>query len=162
VVALGCRDVVARAFYSVGDGRTPVVVAVAAMALNAAGDLTIGRRWGIPGLAASTTVSFAVAAVVSAALLGRRHGALIVGPALAGLARVAGARVTAGALALTVREVAGLDEGSPGVVGRRRPTPPCSPPASLSPTSACFGCSGCRRRPAASGLARRPRRRRRP
>ena len=42
LVALGWRELVVRASYALGDTRRPVLVAVAAMAVNVVGDLTLG------------------------------------------------------------------------------------------------------------------------
>lgn len=77
------RELVVRASYALGDTRRPVAVAVLAMVLNVIGDLTLGRHFGIAGLAASTTVAVLVAAVVNSWWLARQHG-------IAGLAAVAG------------------------------------------------------------------------
>ncbi len=90
--ALGWRELVTRAFYAYGDGRTPVLIAVVAMAVNVTGDVTLGRAYGVAGLAGSTSLSLAVALVLSVVALERRFGAAD-SRALAGLA----ARVIAAA-----------------------------------------------------------------
>ncbi|MDQ3468381.1 MAG: murein biosynthesis integral membrane protein MurJ, partial [Actinomycetota bacterium] len=69
VVALGWREVASRAFYAVGDARSPMLVALGAMALNVLGDVTLGVRLGVPGLAASTTASLAFAAAMTTIVL---------------------------------------------------------------------------------------------
>ena len=76
LVALGWREVVVHASYAVGDSRRPVFVALVAMAVNVAGDLTFGPIFGIAGLAASTSLSLVFAAVANTWLLGRRHRAV--------------------------------------------------------------------------------------
>jgi putative peptidoglycan lipid II flippase len=76
VLPLAWREVVMRAFYALGDTRTPVVVAVGAMAVNLAGDLTLGLALGVPGIAASTVLSLAVAAAANTVQLSRKHGAV--------------------------------------------------------------------------------------
>lgn len=91
--ALGWRELLTRAFYAYGDGRTPVLIALVAMAVNVAGDVTLGQAYGVGGLAGSTSLSLAVALVLSVVALERRFGAAD-GRALAGLA----ARVIAAAL----------------------------------------------------------------
>jgi len=77
VLALGWREVIVRASYALDDTKRPV--AVVAMVVNVAGDLTLGVAYGIPGLAASTSLSLVVAAVGNTWLLSRRHGAVEVG-----------------------------------------------------------------------------------
>lgn len=79
VLALGWREVIVRASYALDDTKRPVAVAVVAMVVNVAGDLTLGVAYGIPGLAASTSLSLVVAAVGNTWLLSWRHGAVEVG-----------------------------------------------------------------------------------
>lgn len=81
--ALALREPATRAFYALGDSRTPVVLALAGMAVNVVGDLTLGVRFGIPGLAASTSLSLALVAALTLWRL-RRAGE---GLGLAGLGR---------------------------------------------------------------------------
>jgi putative peptidoglycan lipid II flippase len=76
LLALGWREMVVRASYAMGDSRRPVLVFVFAMAINVVGDLTLGLRFGIAGLAASTSLSVVFAAVANTWLLGRRHAAV--------------------------------------------------------------------------------------
>jgi putative peptidoglycan lipid II flippase len=76
LLALGWRELVVRASYALGDSRRPVIVAVIAMAINVAGDLTLGLAFGIAGLAASTSMSLVFAAAANTWLLGRRHDAV--------------------------------------------------------------------------------------
>jgi putative peptidoglycan lipid II flippase len=103
LLALGCREVVVQASYARGDARAPVTVAVVAMLVNVAGDLTLGLRFGVPGVAASTTLSLVVAAAANTWLLRRRHRA-VAGRAVAGLAlRAAGLAVTSALAGAGVR-----------------------------------------------------------
>lgn len=74
LLGLAVREVAARACYAVGDSRTPVRVAVVAVALNVAGDLTVGVHFGVAGLAGSTSVSLLAAAVLLLWSMHRRHG----------------------------------------------------------------------------------------
>lgn len=109
VLALGWREVIVRASYALDDTRRPVAVAVVAMAVNVVGDLTLGVAFGIPGLAASTSLSLVIAAIGNTWLLSRRHGAVAVG-ALWGLLRrttVSAAATLAAALGVAwlVREL---------------------------------------------------------
>ncbi|HEX3196520.1 MAG TPA: murein biosynthesis integral membrane protein MurJ [Propionibacteriaceae bacterium] len=76
LLALGWREMVVRASYALGDSRRPVLVFVFAMSINVIGDFTLGLRFGIAGLAASTSLSVLFAAVANTWLLGRRHGAV--------------------------------------------------------------------------------------
>ncbi len=73
----------ARTSLAVGDSRILVTTAACAMVINVAGDLTLGLKLGIVGLAASTSASVLFAAVMLAILLARRHDAVD----LAGLGR---------------------------------------------------------------------------
>jgi putative peptidoglycan lipid II flippase len=76
LLALGWRELVARASYALGDSRRPVAVALIAMGVNVVGDLSLGLTFGIAGLAASTSLSVIFAAVANTWLLGKRHGAV--------------------------------------------------------------------------------------
>lgn len=76
---LAWRELTTRAFYAREDARTPVVVALIGMAVNVAGDLTLGRAFGVAGLAASTSLSLAVSTVLLMALLDRKLGLVSVG-----------------------------------------------------------------------------------
>ncbi|RIQ11147.1 murein biosynthesis integral membrane protein MurJ [Jiangella rhizosphaerae] len=107
VLALGWREVIVRASYALDDTRRPVAVAVVAMVVNVVGDLTLGLAFGIPGLAASTSLSLVVAAAGNTWLLSRRHDGVAVG-ALWGLLRrtTVSATVTLGA-ALGVTRLVG-------------------------------------------------------
>lgn len=103
LLALGWREVVLRASFAVGDSRGPVVVALFAMAVNVIGDLTLGLAWGVPGLAASTSLSLVIAAAANTWLLRRRHDLVAVRPlAMAGRVLVA-AGCAAVAAGVTVR-----------------------------------------------------------
>jgi putative peptidoglycan lipid II flippase len=75
-VGIGVRQIASRACFAVGDSRTPVAVATFSMVLNVVGDLTLGVAYGIPGLAASTSLSLVVGAGLLVLLLSRRHAAV--------------------------------------------------------------------------------------
>jgi putative peptidoglycan lipid II flippase len=112
LLALGWREVVLRASYAVGDSRRPVGVAMAAMLVNVAGDLTLGLRYGITGLAASTTLSLVLAAAANTWLLHRRHRGLSVRPAAALLVRSVVIACIAGGAGTAARELSALDSTS--------------------------------------------------
>lgn len=80
LVPLALRDLANRALYAWQDTRYPAMVAVAAMLVNVAGDLTLGRWFGITGLALATTMSFTLGFVLLAVQLSRRYRALSVWP----------------------------------------------------------------------------------
>ncbi|MGW0231852.1 murein biosynthesis integral membrane protein MurJ [Actinopolymorpha singaporensis] len=107
LLGLAVREVVARASLAVGDSRAPVLTALGAMGVNVVGDLTLGVRYGVTGLAASTSASVLLAATWLSVLTARRHRAL----ALAPMART----VLAVAVAAAVSAVAGV------AVSRRLP-----------------------------------------
>jgi putative peptidoglycan lipid II flippase len=111
LLALGWREVVVRASIAAGDSRGPVAIAVVAMVVNVAGDVTMGLAWGIPGLAASTSASLLLAAVANTWLLGRRHHLVAVRPLVLMAGRVllaAAVAAAAGLGVLTVTDDAGV------------------------------------------------------
>jgi putative peptidoglycan lipid II flippase len=118
LLALGWRELVARASYALGDSRRPVLVALVAMAVNVAGDLTLGLAFGIAGLAASTSLSLVFAAVANTWLLGRRHGAVDVGSVLGMVGRTATAATAGTAAGALLHRVLSpvLDAGVGGAV----------------------------------------------
>lgn len=95
-LALGLRSLASRVCLAVGDSRGPVVAGVVAMVVNVVGDLTLGVRYGIVGIAASTTLSLVVAALMVLWRVSSRHDALSGGAALRSLLRVAVAASVAG------------------------------------------------------------------
>jgi putative peptidoglycan lipid II flippase len=114
IVAVASRELVARAFYSLGDSRTPVLVAVLGMCINVVGDLTLGRRYGVIGLAISTSLSVVTAAALLGVLLNTRHQALAGRDMMARLGRIllaaAVGLMTAGAVRITL----GVEPASAG------------------------------------------------
>lgn len=103
LLAMSWREVVVKASYALGDSRTPVLVALVAMCVNVAGDLTVGLSFGVAGLAASTSAAMCLAAAANTWLLARRHGGVSIRP-LAGLVgrttAAAGAAALAGVVAV--------------------------------------------------------------
>jgi putative peptidoglycan lipid II flippase len=89
----------AQAFYALGDTRTPVKVAVAAMALNSALAVALAFPLRHGGLALATATSATANALALAWLLHRRLGPAPVAGARAGWARIV---VASGALALAL------------------------------------------------------------
>jgi putative peptidoglycan lipid II flippase len=103
VLFIAWRELVVRASYALADTRRPVAVAVLAMVLNVIGDLTLGRHFGIAGLAASTTLAVLVAAAANSWWLARHHGIGGIAAVAGSLWRVGGAGAgCAGALAVAV------------------------------------------------------------
>ena len=76
LIGLAIRNVMARTSLAVGDSRIVVTTAACAMVINVIGDLTLGLKLGIVGLAASTSVSVLFAGVMLSILLARRHDAV--------------------------------------------------------------------------------------
>lgn len=104
LLALGCRRIVVRASYAVGDARAPVVVAIIAMLINVVGDLLLAGPMGVAGIAVATTASLIFAAAANTWLLHHRHqavsllgfgGLLLRAGLAAGAALVAGSLVSA-------------------------------------------------------------------
>lgn len=111
---LAVRVIAARAFLAVGDSRTPVVVAVVSMAINIVGDLTVGVRYGVAGLAAATSASLIFGAALLLVLLERRHGAAPLHDVAVTTVRVSVAATGAAVVVLVLRpeRLAGLGGGS--------------------------------------------------
>ncbi len=108
LLPLAWGEVIVRASYALRDSRTPVAVALAAMAVNVVGDLTLGMAFGIPGIAATSVFSLAVAALANGALLSRRYAALDGVAVSASLCRLGLAGlVSAGVAAVTLALVEG-------------------------------------------------------
>lgn len=110
-LGLAVRSVASRASLAVGDSRTPSLVALAAMAVNVVGDLTLGVAFGVAGIAVSTSLSLVLAAALSVALLSRRHGAVSVPALTSAVARLGGAALVGGGLAAGVLALIGPDDG---------------------------------------------------
>jgi putative peptidoglycan lipid II flippase len=104
LLALGFRQVVVRASYAIGDSRGPVVVAVLAMVVNVVGDVLLAPVLGLAGIAAATTASLVVAALLNAWLLHRRHAGLDARATTALVARALVLAAVAGAAGLGARE----------------------------------------------------------
>lgn len=98
LLAYGAVRLLATAFYAFQDTRTPVRVAVAALAVNVGLGITLAWLVGTPGIALATAVAAIVNATLLGALLRRRVGRLFPGSAGADVGRMAGAAALAGAL----------------------------------------------------------------
>jgi len=91
LAGLAVREVVARTSLAVGDSRNPVLSAFTAMLVNVVGDLTLGVRFGVAGLAVSTSLSVMLAATMLSTLTAHRHRAVALRPLLRTAACVAAA-----------------------------------------------------------------------
>jgi putative peptidoglycan lipid II flippase len=93
-----------RAYYALGDTRTPALVNAGGVALSSAAGvalfLLLPETWAVPGLALGHSLGFALATVILARLMPRRVQA----PTL-GLARGVVRAIVLGALALTAAAV---------------------------------------------------------
>ena len=81
------------------------------MVVNVVGDLTLGVAYGIPGLAASTSLSLCVGAAMLVVMLARRHGGVSLRPMAAATVRV-GAAALAAALAGVILDAETLLPGA--------------------------------------------------
>lgn len=121
VLLLGWRELLARAFYALGDARTPLLAALIAMAVNVVGDVTLGRAFGIAGIAGSTSLSLAVGFGLLAAGLRRRGQSVDIGRVLlrtlAVLAVAAVAGVAMATLAWALELAAALELVVAGAAG---------------------------------------------
>ncbi len=103
-VAIGLRSLGSRACLAVGDARTPIVVSVVVMIVNVTGDLTLGMRFGVAGLAASTSLSLLAGAIAVLVRLHSRHHGVALRPLGATVMRA----VLATGVAVGVCGVSGL------------------------------------------------------
>lgn len=102
LIGVALVEVSSRAFYAVGDSRTPVVLAVLGMAVNVIGDLVLGPLFGVAGIAAATTASFVVVATAQVVALHVRHQAVDLPSLGRRVLRCAGAAAAAGGAAWSV------------------------------------------------------------
>lgn len=79
LMGVAFTEVCSRAFYALGDSRTPVALAVLGMVVNVVGDLVLGPLFGVAGIAAATTGSFVVVATAQSLALHVRHRAVHLG-----------------------------------------------------------------------------------
>lgn len=105
VAALGLREYLNRCHVARDDTRTPMLAAAAGVVVNVVGDLVLGRRYGVPGLAASTTASFLVALLVTGGVLVRQRPGLRSADLLRPLATCGAAAVVAGGVAWAASRV---------------------------------------------------------
>ena len=73
LLALACRQVFVSACYARGDTRRPAMVGVLAMVVNVVGALTLAPVWGVAGIAAATSASLLLAAVLTGWIAASRH-----------------------------------------------------------------------------------------
>jgi putative peptidoglycan lipid II flippase len=100
IPVLAAREVAARTCYALGDGRVPVLSALAGMATNVGGDLLLAPVFGVAGIAAATVAAGTVATVGTLVGLHRRHrGVPPLGRFAAGLAAAAATGTATGVLA---------------------------------------------------------------
>ncbi|KIF06893.1 membrane protein, partial [Streptomyces sp. RSD-27] len=78
LVAYSAQYVLARGFYALSDTRTPFLLNLVVVALNAglsyAAYLLLPARWAVTGMAAATSLAFIGGAAVTARVLARRLG----------------------------------------------------------------------------------------
>ncbi len=98
-------EILARAFYSLHDTRTPVSIGVSAMALNVALNIWWVRVWGHAGLALANSVATLLEALALYLVLGRRIGGLITREVLVALGRHAAAALIMGGVLLALGRV---------------------------------------------------------
>lgn len=63
VIGIGVREIISRAFYSLGDNKTPVYNSVIILGINVALALLFSKVIGIRGIALATSISFIVGAL---------------------------------------------------------------------------------------------------
>ncbi|MDE3197376.1 MAG: murein biosynthesis integral membrane protein MurJ [Acidobacteriota bacterium] len=102
--AFASLKLLAPAFYALGDSRTPMLVSVAAIAVNAASAWTSVRLLGFghAGLALSLSVVSVFNAITLLSLLSHKLGGVHVGPILVSLAKIVAAAGVMGAVCLAL------------------------------------------------------------
>jgi len=113
LVAHSALEIVARAFYSLHDTRTPVAIGAGAMALNIVLSLLLVGPLLHGGLALANSLATIVETIVLVLLLRSRLGGIRRGPLLRSMARTT---VAATSMGLVVVLVASLARGTPVVV----------------------------------------------
>lgn len=63
VIGIGVREIISRAFYSLGDNKTPVYNSLIIVGINIALALLLSKVMGIRGIAFATSISFIVGAL---------------------------------------------------------------------------------------------------
>lgn len=63
VIGIGVREIISRAFYSLGDNKTPVYNSVIILGVNVTLALLLSKLIGIRGIALATSISFIVGAL---------------------------------------------------------------------------------------------------
>jgi putative peptidoglycan lipid II flippase len=100
-----------RAFYAIGDTRTPALVnALAVVASSVAGVVAFGAApegWEVPGLALGHSAGFALGAAVLASAFAKKEGRVRSTQLLGSIVRSTGAALAAGAVMAVVAKVAG-------------------------------------------------------
>ncbi|MEB3222072.1 MAG: murein biosynthesis integral membrane protein MurJ [Candidatus Sericytochromatia bacterium] len=103
IPAYAVRDLVVRVFYALNDGRTPLLVSVASLAVTAAGMAMVVSRWGLDGLALVTSGVTVLNCAATTWLLRRRLGAWPFGDGTGDAVRAAVAALVAGGAAHVTR-----------------------------------------------------------
>ena len=97
LLGYGTVRLLATAFYAFQDTKTPVRVAVAALAVNVALGVALAWAIGTPGIALATASAAAANATLLAVLLRRRLGRLLEPGAAGAIVRIVAAALLAGA-----------------------------------------------------------------
>ncbi len=102
LIALMFSSIGTRAFYSVGDTRTPVHISMLQVGINIVLNLILSRFFGINGLAAATTISSFCTAYLTLALLRRHLGSLQLHGLATSLVKMSGAAALMGITSFAV------------------------------------------------------------
>lgn len=94
-----------RAFYALQDTKTPFLINVGAVILNAAINIPMFKLMGVKGLAAGHAISYVFGVSLQARVLSRRVGGLGGREILGSLARIAGATAVMGAFVFGASEL---------------------------------------------------------
>ena len=139
-----------RAFYSLQDTVTPLLLNIAGNAVNAAFNLAMVGTLGVPGLALGHAVGYTVIAVISLALIKRRISQISIESITGPLARIAAAAAVTAAVAAAA--AAAWRSWSPDGMGIG--TAPVLLLALAALAAVYLGCCHALRIPEAAALAR--------
>lgn len=117
LLALGVGTLFIRACHALGQTMRPMIAAVIAMTVNVAGDLLLGPMFGVAGIAAATTASLFVAAVLNGWWLLRHRDALDATAMTGLLSRATLGATAAGLAALALLGLLPADWPSPVLAG---------------------------------------------
>ncbi len=108
MMAFGLRDVLARAFYSLQDTKTPMINGVISVVANVALSVIFAQSLGIGGLALGTSLSGIVASILLLITLRRKIGSFGLRSLVSSLVKITAASVVMSGIVLVVQYFASM------------------------------------------------------